>query len=44
MIKVPSMDMLYQQQQPFQPDLRQLINRLNEKVDGLNEKVFDFSF
>ncbi len=41
------MDMLYQQQQqqqPFQPDLRQLINRLNEKVDGLNEKVFDFSF
>jgi hypothetical protein len=28
-----------QQQQAFQPDFRQLLNRLNEKVDVLNEKV-----
>jgi uncharacterized FlaG/YvyC family protein len=34
-----------QQQQPFQPDFRQLLNRLNEKVDVLNEKVrFSSSF
>jgi hypothetical protein len=32
-----------QQQQAFQPDFRQLLNRLNEKVDTLNEKVI-FSF
>jgi uncharacterized FlaG/YvyC family protein len=31
-----------QQQQAFQPDFRQLLNRLNEKVDSLNEKVILF--
>ncbi len=31
-----------QQQQAFQPDFRQLLNRLNEKVDTLNDKVIFF--
>jgi hypothetical protein len=35
LIEVPPTDMFYQQQ----PDFRQLLNRLNEKVDVLNEKV-----
>jgi len=45
LIKVPPTDTFYQQQQqqlPFQPDVRQLLNRLNEKVDVLNEKVLIF--
>jgi len=38
----PPPDMFYQQQQqqPYPPnDFRQLLNRLNEKVDVLTEKV-----
>jgi hypothetical protein len=44
LIKVPPTDTFYQQQQqtPIQPDVRQLLNRLNEKVDVLNEKVLIF--
>lgn len=35
------MDPFYQQQ-PYGNDFRQLLNRLTEKVDLLNEKVFLF--
>jgi hypothetical protein len=31
-----------QQQQQFQPDFRQLLTRLTEKVDALNENVTFF--